>query len=277
MCGAGSAGVGVSTVIKDAMIAAGLTEEEARSRFYVLEKEGLLAKQGMSSEDYDALAPEQQVLAESFDVPTAKRGDSLLEVIKYAKPTMLIGASTVAGLFTEEVVKAFHEGCGGKPIIMPLSNPTSKCEVSASDAYAWTNGECVFASGSPFDPVEYEGKKYYPSQCNNMFVFPGLGLGASVAEARVVTDAMLRAASEACANSVNVEEMARGQVFPSVDRIRDVSLDVAVATVESALRDGLATREELLRPGVDVRAFVEAKSYFPAYVPVVTDPGFFDN
>ena len=160
---------------------------------------------------------------------------------------------------------------------MPLSNPTSKCEVSAKDAYEWTDGECVFASGSPFDPVEYEGKKYYPSQCNNMFVFPGLGLGASVAEARVVTDAMLRAASEACANSVNVEEMARGQVFPSVDRIRDVSLDVAVATVESALRDGLATREELLRPGVDVRAFVEAKSYFPAYVPVVTDPGFFDN
>jgi len=277
MCGAGSAGVGVSTVIKDAMCAAGLSEEEARSRFYVLEKEGLLAKNGMSPADYDSLAPEQQVLAESFDVPTAKRGDSLLDVIKYAKPTMLIGASTVAGLFTEEVVRAFHEGCGGKPIIMPLSNPTSKCEVSASDAYAWTNGECVFASGSPFDPVEYEGKKYYPSQCNNMFVFPGLGLGASVAEARVVTDAMLRAASEACANSVNVEEMARGQVFPSVDRIRDVSLDVAVATVESALRDGLATREELLRPGVDVRAFVEAKSYFPAYVPVVTDPGFFDN
>ena len=134
MCGAGSAGVGVSTVIKDAMCAAGLSEEEARSRFYVLEKEGLLAKQGMSPADYDALAPEQQILAESFDVPTAKRGDSLLDVIKYAKPTMLIGASTVAGLFTEEVVRAFHEGCGGKPIIMPLSNPTSKCEVSASDA-----------------------------------------------------------------------------------------------------------------------------------------------
>ena len=159
----------------------------------------------------------------------------------------------------------------------PCRTPPQNAKCLPATPMPGLNGECVFASGSPFDPVEYEGTKYYPSQCNNMFVFPGLGLGASVAEARVVTDAMLRAASEACANSVNHEEMARGQVFPSVDRIRDVSLDVAVATVESALRDGLATREELLRPGVDVRAFVEAKSYFPAYVPVVTDPGFFDN
>ena len=161
------------------------------------------------------MAPEQQVLAESFDVPSAKRGDSLLDVIKYAKPTMLIGASTVAGLFTEEVVKAFHEGCGGKPIIMPLSNPTSKCEVSASDAYAWTDGECVFASGSPFDPVEYAGTKYYPSQCNNMFVFPGIGLGASVAEARVVTDAMLRAASEAALNIASVTTLASATDAPN--------------------------------------------------------------
>ena len=110
-----------------------------------------------------------------------------------------------------------------------------------------------------------------------MFIFPGVGLGASLCGSKGVTDGMLHAASVACAEAVDADEMARGQVFPSVDRIRDVSLDVAVATVESALRAGLATREELLRPGVDVRAFVEAKSYFPAYVPVVTDPGFFDN
>ena len=130
----------------------------------MLEKEGLLAKQGMSSEDYDALAPEQQVLAESFDVPTAKRGDSLLDVIKYAKPTMLIGASTVAGLFTEEVVKAFHEGCGGKPIIMPLSNPTSKCEVSASERKVTKESASLCESRS----VEYEGKT---TSSATLFVF----------------------------------------------------------------------------------------------------------
>ena len=200
MAGAGSAGVGISDSIKDAMVAAGLTEEEALSRFYVLDKDGLLAREGMDAAEWAALAPEQRAFAETHAAPGATRGDALLDVIDYAQPTMLIGASTVRGLFDETVVKKFHAACAPRrPIIMPLSNPTSKCEVTARDAFEWTGGDAVFASGSPFDPVTVGAKTYYPSQCNNMFVFPGLGLGASVSECSVVSDAMLRAASEACA------------------------------------------------------------------------------
>jgi len=275
VAGAGSAGVGISDSIKDAMVAAGLSEKEALERFYVLDKDGLLAKAGMSAEEWDALAPEQRAFAEGHSVGSAKKGDSLLDVIGYAEPTMLIGASTVRGLFDERVVKAFQKACAPRrPIIMPLSNPTSKCEVTAADAFAWTGGDAVFASGSPFDPVTVGGRTYYPSQCNNMFVFPGLGLGASVAECAVVTDNMLRAASEACANAVDDDEMARGQVFPDVERIRDVSLDVAVGVVKSALADGLVRNRDILA-GEDVRSFIQRKSYFPAYVPVVTDPEHF--
>merc|ERR1712147_473339 len=154
---------------------------------------------------------------------------------------------------------------------MPLSNPTASAECSAADAIAWTAGAAVFASGSPFPPVEYGGKTYQTSQCNNMFVFPGVGLGATVAECTVVSDNMLHAAAEACANSVSDDEMARGQVFPDVARIRDVSLNVAVAVIESALKDGYVRSKPIL-DGADVRTFVQSKSYFPAYVPIVQAP-----
>ena len=121
----------MSATIKDAMVAAGLSEEEALGRFYVIEKDGLLAKDGMADADFASLAPEQQAFATNFAHAAATRGDSLLDVIAYAKPTMLIGASTVAGLFDEAVVKTFHANVKpDRPIIMPLSNPTSKCEVS---------------------------------------------------------------------------------------------------------------------------------------------------
>ena len=271
VAGAGSAGVGVATALKDGMVSMGLSEEEAASKFYLFDVDGLVAKEGMDPAAYDALVKEVRVFADSFDAP-GTRGDSLKEVIEATKPTMLIGLSTVGGLFTEDIVKTFHDGVKpDRPIVMPLSNPTASAECSAADAIAWTDGAAVFASGSPFPPVEYGGKTYQTSQCNNMFVFPGVGLGATVAECTVVSDNMLHAAAEACANSVSDDEMARGQVFPDVARIRDVSLNVAVAVIESALKDGYVRSKPIL-DGADVRTFVQSKSYFPAYVPIVQAP-----
>ncbi|KAH8064353.1 malate dehydrogenase [Aureococcus anophagefferens] len=271
VAGAGSAGVGVATALKDGMVSMGLSEAEAASKFYLFDVDGLVAKEGMDPAAYDALVKEVRVFADSFDAPGV-RGDSLKAVIEATKPTMLIGLSTVGGLFTEDIVKTFHDGVKpDRPIVMPLSNPTASAECSAADAIAWTDGAAVFASGSPFPPVEYGGKTYQTSQCNNMFVFPGVGLGATVAECTVVSDNMLHAAAEACANSVSDDEMARGQVFPDVARIRDVSLNVAVAVIESALKDGCVRSKPIL-DGADVRTFVQSKSYFPAYVPIVQAP-----
>ncbi|KAH8073361.1 malate dehydrogenase [Aureococcus anophagefferens] len=271
VAGAGSAGVGVATALKDGMVSMGLSEAEAASKFYLFDVDGLVAKEGMDPAAYDALVKEVRVFADSFDAPGV-RGDSLKAVIEATKPTMLIGLSTVGGLFTEDIVKTFHDGVKpDRPIVMPLSNPTASAECSAADAITWTDGAAVFASGSPFPPVEYGGKTYQTSQCNNMFVFPGVGLGATVAECTVVSDDMLHAAAEACANSVSDDEMARGQVFPDVARIRDVSLNVAVAVIESALKAGYVRSKPIL-DGADVRTFVQSKSYFPAYVPIVQAP-----
>jgi len=268
--GAGSAGVGVATALADGMVEIGAAPADAAAKFYIADADGLLARDGMADDEWASLVPEQRHFAKSHDVAGLKRGASLLEIVEKAKPTILLGLSTVGGLFTEDLVRAFHANCGGRPIVMPLSNPTANAECNASDAYAWTGGDVVFASGSPFDPVVLDGKTYQTSQCNNMFVFPGIGLGASLAECTVVSDAMLHAAALACSESVSDEEMARGQVFPSVNRIREVSRNVAVAVIESALEDGLVTHPKILA-GADVRTFVARKSYFPAYVPIVRE------
>ena len=181
---------------------------------------------------------------------------------------MLLGLSTVPGLFDEAVVRALAEGCE-RPVIMPLSNPTRNAECTAEEAYTWTDGAAIFASGSPFAPVELAGKTYIPSQCNNMFIFPGVGLGASLCGSKVVTDGMLHAASVACAEAVDADEMARGQVFPSVGRIRGVSQKVAVAVIEAAVSEGLANRASF---DDDLHEWVNQRMYYPAYVPLTHSP-----
>ena len=153
-----------------------------------------------------------------------------------------------------------------KPIIFPLSNPTTKAECTAEQAFEWTKGKCIFASGSPFDPVVIDGKTYYTSQCNNMYVFPGLGLGASICGAKKVTDKMLYVAAEALAKIVSEEEHAKGKVFPSLEQIRQVSHRLAVAVIKEAVKENLAT---VFVPLDDIDAFVSRRMYDPVYVPLV--------
>lgn len=193
---------------------------------------------------------------------------SILEVVKKYEPTILVGVTAVGGLFSEEIVREMGSRVE-RPIIFPLSNPTTKAECTAEQAYDWTDGRCVFASGSPFEPVEMDdGRIFYPSQCNNMYIFPGLGLGATLCGARKVTDRMLYIAAEALATFLSEDDLRRGLVFPSLYSIRDVSHRIAVAVIEEAIRDGLATKVSK-RDAENLNAFVSRKSYYPDYVPLV--------
>jgi malate dehydrogenase (oxaloacetate-decarboxylating)(NADP+) len=174
-----------------------------------------------------SLNAEQRVFARDTD-----NNLSLINVVKKYKPDILLGVTAVGGLFTQDLIMELAAGCE-KPIIFPLSNPTTKAECTAEQAYEWTDGRCIFASGSPFGPVEMDdGRTFYPSQCNNMYVFPGLGLGATVCGAKKVTDRMLYVAAEALATFVSDEDVRQGKVFPAVTSIRECSHRIAVAVIK---------------------------------------------
>jgi malate dehydrogenase (oxaloacetate-decarboxylating)(NADP+) len=210
----------------------------------------------------DSLNPEQQLFARSTD-----GGMSLLDVINFVKPTILLGVTTVGGLFTEEIIRTMAAGCA-RPIIFPLSNPTTKSECTAEQAYEWTDGACIFASGSPFTPVTFDdGRTFFPSQCNNMYVFPGIGLGATLCGAQMITDRMLYVAAEALAQYTSDEDVAAGKVFPPLHMIRSCSHRIAVAVIKEAIANGYATK--LHDRNESVSDFVSRKMYFPEYVPLV--------
>jgi malate dehydrogenase (oxaloacetate-decarboxylating)(NADP+) len=171
IAGAGSAGIGVASMLLQGMVEQGMSREKAQRQFFVADKDGLLG-----SARRDKLTAQQAQFARD-DLPD---GLNLLEIAKAVKPTVLLGLSAQRGLFSEELVKEVAKHTP-KPFIFPLSNPTSVAECTASEAYLWTEGRAIFASGSPFDTVTINGKTYRPSQCNNCFIFPGLGLGATVA------------------------------------------------------------------------------------------------
>eukprot|EP00536_Pseudo-nitzschia_multiseries_P012549 jgi/Psemu1/298150/fgenesh1_pm.485_\ len=245
IAGAGSAGIGIAQVLYEAMLEQGYSEESAKDAFFICDHKGSM----LYARDDDNNLP-------------------LIDVVRKYKPTIILGVTAVGGIFTEELVKEMASHVD-KPIIFPLSNPTVKAECTAEDAYAWTNGNLVFASGSPFDPVDMgDGRVFNISQCNNMYIFPGLGLGASLCGAKKVTDRMLYLAAKALAECLTPEEAADGQVFPHISKIRSVSHKVAVAVVEEAIETGVATRISA-DDRKDISAFVSSKMYFPEYVPLI--------
>lgn len=258
IAGAGSAGIGVAQVLLQAMMEHGRTEEEAKKCFFVADHLGLLGTDRLHK-----LSPEQAKFARDTD-----GGMSLLDIVNKYKPTMLLGMTAVGGLFTEQLIKDMAKHCE-RPIIFPLSNPTSKAECSAKQAFEWTDGRCIFASGSPFQPVQMEdGRLFHPSQCNNMYIFPGLGLGVTLCGAKTVSDRMLNVAAEALANFVTEDELAQGKVFPNLSTIRDVSKKVAIAVIEEAIRTGQASKLGQ-KDIADLDSFVSKKMYDPIYVPLI--------
>jgi malate dehydrogenase (oxaloacetate-decarboxylating)(NADP+) len=269
VAGAGSAGLGVAEAVAGAMEQQGLSAEEACSRFAVVDVHGVLTE---DPQRRPADAPALTAGQKRFARDDSMAGLGLLEAVRAHEPTILLGLSACGGLFNEDVVRAAAASCE-RPIVFPLSNPTSKAECTAEEAHAWTDGRCIFASGSPFAPFTppNQNEPVVPSQCNNMFIFPGLGLGATLSGARLCSDAMVYACSVACAESLTEAERAKGMVFPDLERIREVSLTVAVRVIEAAADEGLCTNLEAAHlahdPGL-LREWAAGKMYDPMYVPV---------
>jgi len=256
-CGAGSAAVGIAD-----MICAGIAEEhsittdEARKLVWMCDSKGLVTR------DRPGGLAEHKVPYARDEKPAGQ----LLDVVKRVKATVLIGASGHAHTFTEDVVREMARHVE-RPVIFALSNPTNKAECTAEEAYAWTAGKAIFASGSPFDPVQLNGMNLVPGQGNNMFIFPGVGLGAVVCGATKVTDEMFFTAAKTLAHMVTEEELEAGTIYPDLGKIRQISLAIASAVCRLAWDEGLARYEE----PEDIRLYVRDCMYHPDYRPYVAD------
>ncbi len=238
LLGAGSAGCGISEQLVNAMMNQGLAEAEARSRFYLVDRQGLL-HDGMQD-----LLPFQQGLIqpqESLKNWKLKTPDtiSLLDVINNAKPTILLGVSGQPNQFTEPLIRAMTQYCQ-RPIIFPLSNPTSRAEATPQDLLHWTDGKALVATGSPSDPVHFNGHIIEIAQCNNSYIFPGIGLAVVASHARRVTDNMMMAAAMALSELAPAMKTGEGRLLPELSTIRDVSKHIAKAVIQEAVREGHA-------------------------------------
>jgi malate dehydrogenase (oxaloacetate-decarboxylating)(NADP+) len=247
--GAGEAAVGIADLIVAAMVSEGLSEQEARSRCWLVDSRGLVVK------SRTGLAEHKLPYAHDH----APLSD-LLTAIEALQPTAIIGVSGQPGTFSQPVLSAMAR-LNDRPIVFALSNPTSKAECTAEQAYTWTEGQVIFASGSPFPPVTLGEKTFVSGQGNNAYIFPGVGFGAIVSGARLVTDEMFFVAAKALAQKVSESDLERGLIYPPLTAIREVSAAIAVAVAEVAYQRGLATQP---RPD-DLRAYVEAQMYLPRY------------
>ncbi len=237
--GAGTAGIGIADALRQVMIDEGLSPDEATARFYALGSKGLLLADGYPGTLRDFQVPYARTAA---DVAGWQRGADgrigLAEVVSRTRPTMLIGTSTQPGAFSEPIVTEMAEHAE-RPVIMPLSNPTSRSEAQAADLIAWTGGRALIATGSPFPPVAYGGVEYQVAQANNALIFPGLGLGVTVSRARRVSDGMLAAAAGALAGLADCTTPGAA-VLPPVTSLREVSAAVAEAVARAAVAEGLS-------------------------------------
>jgi malate dehydrogenase (oxaloacetate-decarboxylating) len=235
--GAGTAGLGIADMMRDQMVREGLSHEEATRRFWALGRHGILADD-RAEELLDFQQPYARPWSEVADWAAAGRRPGLADVVRQVRPTMLIGTSTQAGAFTEQIVRdmAAHVD---RPIIMPLSNPTSKAEALPADVLGWTDGAALVATGSPFTPVTHDGVTYSIAQANNALVFPGLGLGVTVARASRITPRMIAAAADAVARISDATRPGAALLPPMTD-LRPVSAAVAIAVVQAAVDEGHA-------------------------------------
>lgn len=236
--GAGSAGCGIAENVITQMVSDGLSEEEARSNIYMVDRFGLLTNDMPNLLDFQKKLAINKENIQGWCVENNEI--SLLEIIENAAPTILIGISGQSGLFSEKVIRKMCCKCK-QPIIMPLSNPTSCAEALPQDIISWSEGSALIATGSPFDNVNFNGKKYAISQCNNAYIFPGLGLGVLVSEAKRVTDKMLLAASQALADLSPLAKTGSGSLLPHINEIQQVSKVIALAVAQAAQLDGVAS------------------------------------
>lgn len=247
--GAGEAATGIADLVVSAMTSQGLKEHEARRRCWLLDSRGLVTRARTD------LVEHKQPYAHEH----AAVGD-FLAAIRALKPTAIIGVAAVGGTFTREVLEEMAR-LNERPIIFALSNPTSKSECTAEEAYRHTGGRALFACGSPFDPVKLAGQTFVPRQGNNSYIFPGVGLGAIVSGARRITDEMFMSAAHTLAHDVTETDLAQGSLYPALTRIREVSANIAAAVARVAYQRNLASAQA---PD-DINAHVQSQMYDPRY------------
>ena len=247
--GGGSAGTGIAELISLAMTMEGMDISEARSRNALFDVNGLLVTSRTDLADFQKPFAQDRAPIATF-----------VDAVKAIRPTGIIGVSTVPKLFNREVIKAMAE-INERPIIFPYSNPTSRSECTAEEAYRWSDGRAVFASGSPFPPVEIDGRRFVPGQGNNVYIFPAMGMAVFATEAKRVTEEMFIVAAQAVAEQVSEENLATGLIYPPQSRILEASLHVAERIAAYIFDQGLA---RVPRPD-DVGALVRARAYHPVY------------
>ncbi|MCJ1424727.1 hypothetical protein MMC29_002615 [Sticta canariensis] len=254
--GAGSAGVGVAKQIVEFFTREGLTEDEARRCFWLVDTKGLI-----TNDRGDKLADHKVYF--SRDDNDGKQYKSLAEVVELVKPTILMGLSTIGGIFSPEILTKMATW-NDRPIVFPLSNPSANSECTFEDAIQYTDGRALFASGSPFAELEFMGKRYIPGQGNNMYVFPGIGLGTILSKATEVTQSMIYASATSLSTSLTPSEVSQGLLYPDLTRIRDVSVIVAMGVIRAA-QDAGVDAEPLIKDMEDdeLRSWVISKMYDP--------------
>ena len=247
--GAGEAATGIADLTVAALVAQGMPIADARQRCWLVDSKGLVVQ---SRSD---LATHKKPYAHSHAAVA-----TFIDAIRAIAPTAIIGVAAVGGTFTREVIETMTK-LNSRPIVFALSNPTSKSECTAQQAYDWSEGRALFASGSPFDPVTIAGRTHVPRQGNNSYIFPGVGLGAIAMRAKHITDAMFLAAAQALAERVSAADLAQGSLYPPLSQVRDVSAHIGAAVARVALAQGLAG----IAPPPDVVAYVRSTMYEPEY------------
>ena len=247
--GAGEAATGIADLVVSAMMAEGLSEAEALRRNWLVDSRGLVVKDRSGLSGHKLRYAHEQAPVSDF-----------LSAIQTLKPTAIIGVAAVGGAFTPEVLQAMAK-LNEQPIVFALSNPTSKAECSAEEAYRHTEGRALFACGSPFDPVKLNGATFVPRQGNNSYIFPGVGLGAIASGSRLVTNEMFMAAAHTLANSVSADDLRQGSLYPALPRIREVSAQIGAAVADVAYQRGLAAGP----PPNDTIGFIQSQMYDPRY------------
>jgi malate dehydrogenase (oxaloacetate-decarboxylating)(NADP+) len=247
--GAGEAATGIADLVVSAMVAQGASESEALRRTWLVDSRGLVVANRPGLTEHKLRYAHDQAPVGDF-----------LTAIHTLKPTAIIGVAAVGGAFTPEVLQTMAR-INDRPIVFALSNPTSKAECSAEEAYRHTGGRALFACGSPYDPVELNGKTFVPRQGNNSYIFPGVGLGAIASGARLVTDEMFMAAAHTLARLVSDADIKQGSLYPALPRIREVSAHIAAAVADVACKRGLADGQM----PKDLMAYVQSQMYDPQY------------
>jgi malate dehydrogenase (oxaloacetate-decarboxylating) len=263
--GAGTAGTGIADQLRAEMTASGLTEAEARGRFWALDRAGLITSDMTGLSDAQDRLARDPAEVSGWSRDSDLGGVGLAEVIRRVKPTILIGTSTRSHAFTQDIV---HEMAAhvARPVILPMSNPTELSEAEPADLIAWSGGRALIATGSPFGPVEYAGQRYEIGQANNALVFPGIGLGVIASRASRVTDGMLAAAAHAVAELTDTSVIG-APLLPPIEALRETSVAVAAAVATAAWRDGVA---RTLLEG-DVTRQVREMMWQPRYQPIIPE------